>query len=133
MKHCEVIPGLEAENRAIRETFEHFHDLDVLGGAIVIKDHVEAITIGETLNEKTAIIHFQKANPKIPGLYQVINHWFARTLLQPYQYVNQEQELAIPGLQGEKNELYPCVFYRKNPCPTSDALPCSSICLKRKK
>jgi hypothetical protein len=113
LKHCDSVPGLEAENRAIKELFEHFSHLFVFGGAILINGMVEAFTVGERLNVETAVIHFEKANPQIPGLYQVINQWFAQTALSDYTYVNREQDLGIPGLRRAKMSYHPTFFIEK--------------------
>jgi hypothetical protein len=113
LKNCDSIPGLEEENRAIKETFDHFSDLNIFGGAILDNGVVESFTIGEKLNAETAVIHFEKANPKIPGLYQVINQWFAQTTLQDYAYVNREQDLGIPGLRRAKMSYNPAFFIEK--------------------
>ncbi|MDO7204125.1 phosphatidylglycerol lysyltransferase domain-containing protein [Paraclostridium bifermentans] len=37
---------------------------------------LEAFTIGEYINEDMALIHIEKANPEIRGLYQYINQQF---------------------------------------------------------
>ena len=113
LKNCDVIPGLGAENRAIKETFEHFNDLNIFGGAILINGNVESFTIGEILNEETAVIHFEKANPDINGLYQVINKWFAQKTLRNYKYINREQDLGVSGLRRAKMSYYPAFFVEK--------------------
>jgi hypothetical protein len=113
LKTCDTIPGLEAENRAIKETFLHFRDWMVFGGAVLVDGFVEAFAIGERLNKDTAVIHFEKANPNIPGLYQVINQWFCTQALQDFQYVNREQDLGVPGLRRAKLSYHPTAFVEK--------------------
>ncbi len=73
LRDCDAVPGLEAENKAVKEALLHFGDLEVFGGAVLIRGEVEAFTVGGWLNADTAVIHFEKANPSIGGLYQVIN------------------------------------------------------------
>ncbi len=113
LRSCDTIPGLEAEHRAIKETFLHFSDWTVFGGAVLVDGAVEAFTLGERLNEDTAVIHFEKANPNIPGLYQVINQWFCTQALQDFQYVNREQDLGVPGLRRAKLSYHPTAFIEK--------------------
>jgi len=113
LRNCGAIPGLEAEHRAIKETFKHFSDLNVFGGAILINGNVEAFTIGEKLNKNTAVIHFEKANPEVAGLYQVINKWFCNKALQDFMYVNREQDLGVAGLRRAKMSYYPTLFIEK--------------------
>ena len=113
LRQCDLIPGLAAENYAVRETFLHYNELNLMGGAIFIDDRVEAFTIAEQLNDNTAVIHFEKANPQISGLYQVINQWFSSKVLSAYTYVNREQDLGIPGLRRAKMSYHPVDFIKK--------------------
>ncbi len=107
LRCCETVPGLASENRAIRETFQHFEKLGVFGGVIYVDGRLEAFTIAERLNSTTAAVHFEKANPEVRGLYQVINQWFCRNALRQYRYVNREQDLGDAGLRRAKSSYHP--------------------------
>jgi len=101
------ISGLIAENRAIKQLFEHYQDLGVFGGVIYVDGTIEAFAIAERLNHETAVIHAEKANPEIKGLYQVINQWFCQKTLLDFKFVNREQDLGIPGLRKAKMSYHP--------------------------
>lgn len=73
IRNCDLVPGLAAENRATKQVFTHYEALGVFGGAIYVNGHLQAFTVAERLNRGTAVIHFEKANPEIEGLYQLIN------------------------------------------------------------
>jgi len=107
LRQCGSVPGLEAENRAIKTVFEKYSQLNVFGGAVYVDDQVEAFTLAERLNNDTAVIHFEKANPKIVGLYQLVNQWFCQNTLRSFTYVNREQDLGIPGLRKAKLSYHP--------------------------
>jgi hypothetical protein len=113
LRQCDLIPGLAAENRAIKQLFLHYNELNVFGGAIFVNGSLEAFTIAEPLNSDTAVIHFEKANPNITGLYQVINQRFCTEALQSFTYVNREQDLGIPGLRRAKMSYHPTHFVEK--------------------
>ncbi|MCW4040306.1 MAG: phosphatidylglycerol lysyltransferase domain-containing protein [Candidatus Bathyarchaeota archaeon] len=113
LRQCDLIPGLAAENRATKETFLHYHELNVFGGAVYVDGSLEAFTIGERLNSNTAVIHFEKANPNIVGLYQVINQRFCAEALHDFTYVNREQDLGVPGLRRAKMSYHPTHFVEK--------------------
>jgi uncharacterized protein len=113
LRNCEATFGLEAENKAIKELFSHFKELNVFGGVVLIDGKVEAFTVGEQLNKDTAVIHFEKANPDIFGLYQVVNQWFCANALKGFKYVNREQDLGIPGLRQAKMSYNPAFFVEK--------------------
>jgi hypothetical protein len=107
LRNCRMVPGLEAENTAIKTAFDHYEYLSLIGGVIHVNDKLEAFTLAEALNNDTAVIHFEKANPGIEGLYQVINQWFCQKALRNFRFVNREQDLGIPGLRKAKQSYHP--------------------------
>ena len=107
MKNCEQHPELLEEDRAIYEALQHFEDLGVKGGAILIDGQVEAFSLGEVLNPETAVIHIEKANPRIPGLYAAINQRFCQEVWAGLPFVNREQDLGQPGLRKAKKSYVP--------------------------
>ena len=56
---------MRAEFESVHEALYNFSDLNIFGGVILIQGSVEAFTMGEKLNDSTAVIHVEKANPKI--------------------------------------------------------------------
>ena len=113
LRHCELDPGLAAEQRAIALCFEDWAQLSLIGGAVLVDGRIQAFAIGERLNPTTAVVHFEKANPEIRGMYQLINHWFSRNALSEYTYVNREQDLGIEGLRKAKESYHPHHMVRK--------------------
>jgi hypothetical protein len=109
-----MVSGLEAENAAIKAVFDKFEYLGVFGGAVYIDDKVEAFTLAEPLNDETAVVHFEKANSGIEGLYQVINQWFCQRALRGFRFVNREQDLGVSGLRKAKQSYHPHHMVEKN-------------------
>jgi uncharacterized protein len=107
LRNCSQVQGLEAENTAIKAAFENYEGLGIFGGAVYVDDTLEAFTLSEPLNDDTAVIHFEKANPEIEGLYQLVNQWFCQKALGKFRYINREQDLGIPGLRKAKESYYP--------------------------
>jgi len=105
--NCNESKGLREEDQAIKETFLHYGDLKVFGAAVSVDGGIQAFTVGEKLNKDTAVIHFEKANPKIRGLYQVINQWFCKNAFAGFMYVNREQDLGEPGIRRAKEGYHP--------------------------
>ena len=60
----------------MRETLAHFEGLGLTGGAVFVAGRLEAFTVGEKLNADTVVIHLEKANPEVRGLYTAINQAF---------------------------------------------------------
>jgi hypothetical protein len=96
-RDCGRNPGLCNEANAIAETFAHFDDFGLLGGAIRVDGRIQAYAIAEELHPGTAVWHFEKAMANVPGLGQLINQWFSRHGLSGFDYVNREQDLGVPG------------------------------------
>jgi hypothetical protein len=107
LRNCDKVPSLAAENQAIKQLFEHYKELNVFGGVIYVDGILEAFTVAERLNNATAVIHIEKANPEIKGLYQVINQWFCQRALTDFEFVNREQDLGILGLRKAKKSYHP--------------------------
>ena len=113
MKGCEENQDLVSEDYAIREALTRFEELDYQGGAIQIDTKLEAISLGEILDAQTAVIHVEKANPEVPGLYTAMNHLFCLHAWSGARYVNREQDLGISGLRTAKESYYPHHMVRK--------------------
>jgi hypothetical protein len=107
LRSCSMVPGLEAENTAIKTAFENYDYLGITGGVVYVDDKLQAFALAEKLNRDTAVVHFEKANPELEGLYQVINQWFCREALSKFKFVNREQDLGVPGLRKAKGTYYP--------------------------
>ena len=112
-KRCEEDMNLLSEWGAVREILEHYSALDLKGGVITVGDKVMAFTIGELLNDDTAVVHIEKADPDIPGLFQVVNQQFCEKAWENVRYINREQDLGIPGLREAKLSYYPDHFVEK--------------------
>jgi hypothetical protein len=106
-RRCGRNPGLCNEYLAIRESFDHWKSLQLVGGAIRIDGKIQAFALGETLRSGTAVCHFEKAMPEFQGLGQLINKWYAQYALKGFEFENREQDLGIPGLQQAKKSYHP--------------------------
>jgi len=107
VKDCGENPALMAEDMAIYEALKNYEELDYKGGVILINSKVEAFSLGEMLNPETAVVHVEKANPEIPGLYAVINQLFCKEAWSQVNYMNREQDLGVKGLRKAKQSYYP--------------------------
>jgi hypothetical protein len=113
LRRCEEDLNLLGEWDAVLEILEHFDILGVEGGVITIDGKIMAFTVGEMLNDTTFVVHIEKADPEIPGLYQIINQRFCEKSMQDAVYVNREQDLGLPGLRKTKMSYYPDHFVNK--------------------
>ncbi|OPX95314.1 MAG: hypothetical protein A4E58_02178 [Syntrophorhabdus sp. PtaB.Bin006] len=113
LRRCEDDLNLLGEWEAVREILMSYENLDVQGGVVTIENKVMAFTIGEMLNDETVVVHIEKADPDIPGLYPVINQQFCENNWQDARYINREQDLGVPGMREAKLSYYPDHLVKK--------------------
>ena len=99
--------SLQCEMRAIEEALKNFDALGIKGGAIIIDGQVEAMTFGEQITADTAVIHVEKANPEIRGLYAIINQEFCQRAWAEIKYINREEDMGLEGLRKAKMSYHP--------------------------
>lgn len=87
--------------------------IDYTGIAVYIDDRIKAFTIGEKVNEKMAVIHIEKADPSINGLYTFINQKFIEICFNDVPFINREQDLGLEGLRKAKLSYHPVKLEKK--------------------
>jgi hypothetical protein len=107
MKECVEKPELLSEDYAVHTALKYYEYLDYKGGAIKIDSRIEAFSLGERLNSETAVIHIEKANPDITGLYSAINQLFCSRTWSEIEYINREQDMGVEGLRKAKESYHP--------------------------
>ena len=107
--------SMDEELIGIKKIFSHYDILKdgIKVGGIFIDNKLEAFTIGELLNPNMALIHIEKANPDIRGLYPFINQQFLVNEFSQVEFVNREEDLGIPGLRKAKLSYHPIRFVEK--------------------
>lgn len=114
-RECKKSPSLAAEGEVLCDIFKNWGLFPSLrGGALYSNNKVIAFSIGETLDENTVVVHFEKAKPGIRGAYQAINNCFVRYECNDFDFINREQDLGEEGLKKAKQSYYPIGFLKKN-------------------
>jgi len=113
LRQCLESPSLLSEEQAIIEALKHIDFLNYRGGVVRVDGKVEAFTLGELLNPLTVVIHIEKANPDLPGLYQLIQQQFLQKEWGPIPHVNREQDLGVEGLRKAKQSYHPAFMIDK--------------------
>lgn len=105
--------SIHEEEVALSTCFDYWDELGMRGALIRIYGKVEAFTAGDLVNDHMAHVIFEKANPTIRGLYQVINRDFLVHEFSDVEFVNREEDLGIEGLRQAKMEYNPDHFAEK--------------------
>jgi uncharacterized protein len=95
------------------EALESVELLGLEGVVVTVAGVVKAFAIGERLNKETAVCHFEKADPFMEGLSQLVNREFCRLLFNDCRLVNREQDLGEPGLRNAKLSYHPVELVKK--------------------
>lgn len=95
------------ECKIIETALNNMKELGLKGGLIRVNGKVIAFTLGEPINDKCFVVHFEKAYADIQGAYPMINREFVRRELKGYKYINREEDLGIPGLRHAKTSYQP--------------------------
>ncbi|MDD3224662.1 MAG: phosphatidylglycerol lysyltransferase domain-containing protein [Clostridium sp.] len=98
---------------AVRDLLENKDIFDIKGMVVIIDDKICGLTIGEKINEDSALIHVEKADPSIKGLYAFINKTFVEKYFSDVKNINREQDLGIPGLRKAKESYKLFSFVKK--------------------
>ncbi len=114
LRSCSFDRLSAAEDAALKEALLNYDALGLMGGVVLVDGKVQAITIGEKLNANTAVVHFEKANPNIRGLYPFINQKFCELVLKDFEFVNREQDVGEPGVRRAKEGYHPHHFVEKH-------------------
>jgi len=112
-RRCKEDLNLLGEWEATKEILRSFRALEVAGAVILVDGEVKAFTLGESMASDMAVIHIEKADPEVPGLYQLINQQFCARKWHNVKFVNREQDLGIPGLRDAKLSYSPDHFVKK--------------------
>lgn len=104
---------LKNEEFGIQKLLDNYKNLDYKISGVYIDGKLEAFTIGNKLNPETVVIHIEKANPKIRGLYQYISQQFLVNEYPEVSWVNRQEDLGIEGLRKSKMSYRPCCFGEK--------------------
>jgi hypothetical protein len=106
--------GLSNEQRSMTFALEHFDELGLMGGAIMVEGKIIAFTYGSPVNATVFSIHVEKANITYEGAFSVINREFASRIPDRYVYLNREEDLGLPGLRKSKMSYNPVILLEKN-------------------
>ena len=117
-KWCEMVDdgskkGLSDETLAVKRALEYYDDLKLSGGLIRTKGEVVAFSFGDRLNDKTFLVHIEKAFSEITGAYQIINREFVLHNCMDYEFVNREEDTGDESLRKAKLSYRPFEIVKK--------------------
>jgi hypothetical protein len=101
------------ESDANAEALRMAGPLGLEGVVAIVDEKIKAFAIGERMNSDTSVCHFEKADPFLEGLYQLIDREFNRLLFTECGFVNREQDLGVANLRASKLSYHPVELVEK--------------------
>ncbi len=95
------------ETSALKRALLHLGELELQGVKVSLGGELIAFSVFSELNGNMADVHFEKFDPEIKGIGQMINWETAKILAPKYKYINREQDLGLEGLRQAKKSYNP--------------------------
>lgn len=114
LEHKDVfVPGVLGELEAIRALLTNMSALNVVAGGLKVDGRLAAYAVGERMRPDMALVHIEKADPAIPGLYAMINQQFVEHEWQDVPFINREEDMGLEGLRRSKLSYNPVRMIEK--------------------
>lgn len=101
------------ERRSVALALENMETLGLTGGAILIDGIIKAFSIGERIREDVQLIHIEKADAEINGLFSMINQQYILHECQDVEFINREEDMGVEGMRKAKRSYYPEYMVKK--------------------
>lgn len=110
---CDENESLADETCAVKRAFRYYDELGLSGGMLRIQDGICAFSMGDRLNDKTFLVHIEKAFADVQGAYPMINKQFVINACDGYEFVNREDDTGDEGLRRAKLSYGPVEIIKK--------------------
>ena len=92
---------------------EHMQELGLVGGAILIDGKIKAFTMGERIRSDVQLIHIEKADADINGLFPMINQQYVLNECTEVEFINREEDMGVEGMRKAKRSYHPDYMVEK--------------------
>jgi hypothetical protein len=106
-KNCNGQPFLFHEKEAIMTAIEFLETIGLAGLLLRVVGKIGAISLFESLNSETLVVHFEKGLPDCEGIYKAINAETAARAQERFRFINRESDMGVPGLREAKLRYHP--------------------------
>lgn len=113
MSEREDTESLMDEKRSVELALHNMDALGLTGGTIYVDGVLRAFTVGERLQEDMQLIHIEKADTDIDGLFPMINQQYVLHECEDVQYINREEDMGHAGMRKAKRSYNPIFMVEK--------------------
>lgn len=104
----------KSEFKSTMNVLENYDFLGCRGGIIFIEGKPSAYSVGEMMSDKTALIHIEKADKNIDGLYQIINQLTCKNEFSDSVFINREEDMGLEVLRKAKLSYHPEMLWKSD-------------------
>ena len=101
------------ERRSVVMALENMEALGLVGGAILLEGKIKAFTIGERIRSDVQLIHIEKADADINGLFPMINQQYVLNECEDALFINREEDMGVEGMRKAKRSYRPDYMVEK--------------------
>lgn len=113
LKHWQEEQSEEKDTEACLEALQMLDILYLQGEIFYIDEKPEGFVIGEWINPSCFVVHFEKADKNMKGLYQYLLQHLAQSLDNHDAWINLEQDLGSPAIRQSKHSYQPDIIVPK--------------------
>lgn len=108
VQDCDEDEVLRFEKLALKYCLRYFQTLGVFGLAIRVEGEIKAFSLCEWVSDSEVIVHFEKGDPKLDGIYKVVNFETAKYIVDKGGiWINRESDMGVIGLRKAKMRYRP--------------------------
>lgn len=101
------------ERKSVQLALQNMQALGLTGGVIYVNGKLSAFTIGERIRDDVQLVHIEKADTDIDGLYPMINQQYVLHACQDVTYINREEDMGHAGMRKAKRSYHPAYMVEK--------------------
>ena len=113
-RNCKKGDSLYCERKALTVGLQNFTALGLVGGAIYLNGEMKAVTFGERLNADTAVVHAEKADAELRGVYTAICQDYCQQAWADMMYINREEDMGEENIRKAKLAYQPVRLVEKH-------------------
>lgn len=106
-KYKNINDYAQEEYNSIKDVLNNMEYLSCRGMVLYVNDKPAAYSVGEYMNNTTALIHIEKATGEFDGSYPMINNLMCKHIFPDTQFINREEDMDIENLRKAKLSYHP--------------------------
>lgn len=104
---------MSSDDEAISRALLNANALGLSGAVVYVNNNIEAFTLSEQITDDMALVHIEKANNEIQGLYPFINQRSVEEFWSHTKFINREEDMGVENIRKAKESYAPLRMIEK--------------------